>query len=68
MHNGYCKMDTTAERQRERDRKAQEYSRRCYEMHRNRVRRFGTLVQRMLVGSRLFFLWAFVLAVLLGAM
>lgn len=44
------------------------YSKRCRRIRRSRSRRLTTLVERLLAGSALFFLWAVVLALLVGAM
>ena len=51
----------------ERERMADDYSRRCYVRRREKARRFGLFVQRMLAGSVMLFLWSCILALLLGA-
>lgn len=67
MSDWYLDADWTPAELHERERTAQAYSRQCYELRRERGRRFGAFVQRVLLGSVLFFLWACVLALLLGA-
>ena len=66
MSDLYLDADWTPAELEERERMAEEYSRRCYVSRRARVRRFGTMVERALFGSVLFFLWVCVLALLIG--
>lgn len=67
MNDFYSNADWSPAEIHERERMAEDYSRRCYEARRAVYRRFGTFVQRLFFGSVLLFMWTFVLAVLLGA-
>ena len=66
MNNLYLDAEWSPAEMHERERIAEAYSRRCYVRRRAKARRFGMMVERVLFGSVLFFLWACVLALLIG--
>lgn len=68
MNDLYLDAEWSQEEILERQQMAQDYSLRCYELRRDKCRRFGTFVQRMLAGSVILFLWVCILALLLGAL
>lgn len=62
----YLDADWTPEEIAERNRLAKDYSYACRRRWRDRSRKIDTFVQRLLVGSIGLFLWACVLALLVG--